>query len=480
MPKNVREKNPAVSRQGKAARRRRPPVKVLEFSESCLKDGAGYRRVADIVKSGTGPRVVVVSAAEGVREQLMSGIERARSSELSAAEVVSRLADAHRGFARGAAGRAEVQWELHRDLEAELGTLSKLLLGISFTGEASPSALSRILSYGPRLSALILVAALRDLGLKSESWEADAIGMITDQVAENATVDLPLFTANFRPFERRVRGEEVIPVISGDFGCTQTGRISGFGRNGSDYSASVVAHALGAGALEIWKDEDIFFSADPRLVPNPVGLECLSYAEAAELAYFGERILHPRALEPLAGMTISLSMRSLARPEGPGTRLTPRGFVKSDIVKSVSTTDDIAMLRIHGPGVGYKPGIIGQIGRSLADVGINIDSVITSQTCINLLLDRKDARRGLKQISDLAGGVIQHVDLRDDISLVAAIGEGFLGKPGIAARILGAVSRENINVEMISIGASEVAAYIMVQRGLAKPTVNAIHREFFG
>jgi aspartate kinase len=480
MPKRVQEKRPKVSRRGTSARSGRPRAKVLEFSESCLKDGAGYRRVADIVKSGTGSRVVVVSAADGIRDLLMSAIDKAGAPQESTADVVSHIAAKHRALARAAARRPEIQWELHRDLEAKLGVLNKLLLGISFTGEASPSARSRILSYGPRLSALILAAALRDQGLKSEAWEADAIGMVTDQVAENATVDLRLFKANFEPFARRIRGEEVVPVISGNFGSPQTGRISIFGRNGSDYSASVVAHALGAKALEIWEDEDIFFSADPHLVGNPAALESLSYAEAAELAYFGERILHPRALEPLAGMTISLAVKSLARPDGPGTRLTPRGSIKPDIVKSVVTTDDIAMLRIHGPGVGYQPGIIGRVGQSLADVGINIDSVITSQTRINLLLDRKDARRGLEQISVLTGGVIQRIDLKDDVSLVAVVGEGFLGKPGIAARILGAVSRENINVEMISIGASEVAAYLMVHRDLAGKAVNAIHREFFG
>lgn len=480
MPKRVPEKSFKGSRHDKPRSKKLRPVKVLKFGGGCLKDSAGYRRVADIVKSGTGPRVVVVAAATGVRDLLLAGIEKAGASEESAADVLSQIGDKHRAMARGVARRAEIQWELHRDLEARLGSLNKFLLGISFTGEVSPSARSRILSYGARLSAVILAAALRDREVSAENWEADTIGMITEQVYENATVDLPLFKANFEPFARRVRSEEVIPVITGDFGCTQTGRISAFGRNGSDYGASVVAHALGAKSLEFWRDEDSFLSANPHLVPNPVSLESLSFDEAAELSYFGEKILHPRALEPLTGRTISVVMKNLARPDSPGTRLTPHGFIKPDIVKSVATTNSLAMLRIHGPGVGFKPGIIGWIGQNLADAGINIYSVITSQICINLLLDRKDARRGLKQISDLTGGVIQRVDLRDDVSLVAVVGEGLLRKPGIAARILGAVSRENINVEMTSIGASEVAVYIMVHRDLAKKAVNAIHREFFG
>lgn len=437
-------------------------------------------RAAEISGAGTGPRVVVVSAADGIQDLIVAGIEKARAAEPAAAEVLSHVRSKHRTLAGGLALRTEIQWELHRDLETMLRKLEKLFLGVSFTGEVSPPTRSRIVSFGERLSAAILAAALRGLGSRAENWESDAIGMITDEEFENATVNLTLFKTNFAPFAQRIKDETVVPVITGGFGCTPKGRISAFGRNGSDYSASAIAYALGAKTLEFWNDREGFLSADPGLVPNPVSLPCLSYAEAAELSYFGEKVLHPRALEPLSGMRTTVAVKTTAKPDGPGTRLTAQGIVSPKIVKSVAATDDIAMLSIHGPGVGFKPGIIGRVGRNLSDLGINIYSVITSQTCINLLLDRKDARRGHEALVELTGGVIQGVDLREDVSLIAVVGAGFLKTTGIAARILGAVSRESINVELISTGASEVAAYLIVERPSTGKAVRAIHREFFG
>jgi len=136
-------------------------------------------------------------------------------------------------------------------------------------------------------------------------------------------------------------------------------------------------------------------------------------------------------------------------------------------------------LRIHGPGVGYKAGIIAEIGQKLSSIGINIYSIITSQTCINLLIDEKDARSGYGALKEIAGGVIERVDLVDKIALIAIVGEGLLRRKGLAARIFSAVSKANVNVEMISTGASEVASYFIIHRARTEEVIHALHREFF-
>ncbi len=137
------------------------------------------------------------------------------------------------------------------------------------------------------------------------------------------------------------------------------------------------------------------------------------------------------------------------------------------------------MLRIHGAGVGYKPGIIAEIGRTLSKMDINIYSVITSQTCINLLVNRKDSLKSYESMKHLVGGVIEKVDLEDNISLIAVVGEGLLKRKGVAARVFTAVAEENINIEMISFGASEVAYYFIIQENDVERAINAIHKEFF-
>jgi aspartate kinase len=374
---------------------------------------------------------------------------------------------------------AKLNQQFSHKLEMTLGRIEKIITGIAYIGEATPAARNHVLSFGERLAASLLSTILEDRGMRACALETDKIGLITDNNFENATADLDLFRKNFRKIMRQTGKNNTIPVITGFFGVSESGKISTFGRNGSDYSASVVANAVQATILEIWKDVDGFMSADPKILKSAQRIDRLSYYEAAELSYFGAKILHPRALEPLAGMKISVRIKNLYDPKRPGTEIMPDGIERKDVIKSVTCNRQIAMLRIHGPGVGYKPGIIGRIGQRLADRGINIFSVLTSQTCINLLVDKKDARRSYRELREMEGGVIGRIDLEEDIALIAAVGEGILNRRGLAARIFTSVSKAGVNVEMISTGASEVATYFVVRNADTERTIHALHREFF-
>jgi len=271
----------------------------------------------------------------------------------------------------------------------------------------------------------------------------------------------------------------IVPVITGYFGCTVEGKITTFGRNGSDYCAAVIADGIDASRLEIWKDVDGFMSADPRIVKDAKNIDRLSYYEAAELSYFGAKILYPRTVEPLIKKDIPLHIKNIYCPEREGTVIRNGSYERTKIVKSITYNREISVLRIHGPGVGYKPGIIAEIGRILSDTGINIYSVITSQTCINLLLDLSDSRRSYEALKKLAGGVIERIDREGNIALIAVVGNGLLKSKGVAAKVFSAVAEEKINVEMISSGASEVAYYFIVQKKDLDSAVRAVHREFF-
>ncbi|MHB8093781.1 MAG: aspartate kinase [Candidatus Aminicenantales bacterium] len=455
-------------------------MKVMKFGGGCLKDSESFKRAVAIIGSNREPQAVVVSATEGTTNLLIEGIREAATGKDVTARVISALMEKHGALIHHSISSEEIRADAFLALQEKTGRLGNLLTAVSLACEVSSSLRAHILSYGERLSALILSAALRSAGIPSSPWDSDEIGMVTDETCENATVDIEGFRTNIAALVPALFESNAVPVITGFFGRTPRGKVSTLGRNGSDYSASAVAAALNASRLEIWKDVDGFLSADPDLVANPIPIRRLSWLEAAELSYFGARILHPRTFEPLTGMDVSVVIKHFLEPQSPGTEILAEGIETEDVVKSVTANGGTALLRIHGSGVGFKPGVIGKIGRGFADHGINIRSVISSQTCINLLVDKADAARSLEEMKTLANGIVQKIELKDDIALIAVVGEGLLRRTGVAARVFSAVSRAGINIEMISTGASEVAAYFIVGKNRAAEAVNALHEEFFG
>ncbi len=303
--------------------------------------------------------------------------------------------------------------------------------------------------------------------------------MITDDNPNNATMIATRVKKELRESLMGELDKGKVPVLTGFLGRSKHGRVTTFGRNGSDYSAAVAAYAVDAGRLEIWKEVDGFMTADPRMVKTATRIDRLSYYEAAELSYFGAKVLHPRTVEPLQAKGTPIFIRNINNPKKGTTEIVQRGFETADVIKSVTCNKKIAILKIQGAGVGYKPGIIAEIGKTISSIGVNIYSVITSQTCINLLVDRADAQKSREALLALEEGAIDKVEIHDKQALVGVVGEGMLTKKGILARVMNAIARENINVEMVSSGASDIASYLIVSEKDVDRTVNAIHDDYF-
>lgn len=454
-------------------------MKVMKFGGGCLKNSKHFLIVAEIIKTEKDSVVVIVSAMSGVTNLLEDGIQMSMESEKNVPEIIKTIRDKHKDIAEALIQNDDIRHRTLEEIEVRLKKLEKLLFGITYTGEITDSVKANILSYGERLSAIMLSGVLKILGKDAIAMEADQIGIITDESLESATAMLPEVSKNLRSEVLPLVSRGAIPVITGYFGCTHEGKITTFGRNGSDYSAAVVANGTGSSMLEVWKDVEGFMSADPKIVECPYRIDKLSYYEAAELSYFGAKIIHPRTVEPLVHIQVPIHIRNLYEPESEGTEVLPGGYEREDVIKSVTYNKHISVLRIHGPGVGFKPGIIAEIGRVLSDMGINIYSVITSQTCINLLIGKNDSRKSYKSIKKLADGVIEKVNLEDNMALIAVVGEGLLKRKGVISRVFNAVAEEDVNIEMISLGASEVACYFIVIKDDVKKAINAVHREFF-
>jgi len=454
---------------------------VVKFGGSNLKRKEDIVRVIQVVKLYRQPVIIVISALYGVTDILVNALRDVKSDEKAISVLKENLLDIHYRIVDLYIGSGDSQkGNLVKDkIDQRVNRLEKYLRGIHYLGEIPDFVEDRVLSYGERLSSLLLTAILDFNGISCRECLPEDLGLVTNGEYRNATVDFPVSREDVK---QCLSGDE-IRVIPGFYGMSRDSRVTLFGRGGSDYTAAAIARCIDAGSVDLWKDVPGFMSADPKLVDNPIVLHHLGYNEAAELSYFGARILHPRTFEPVTetGIPVRLfNIDDFTENLEPLTVIRDEGFIKDDIIKSVTFSDDFGILRMQGAGVGIKPGIMAKVTSMLSEDRINIKSVITAQTSINILLSRHDLERSLQIVQRTGLSAVDHIEAIDNITLIAVVGEGILEKPGIAARVFSAVSRHDINVRMISAGASNVAIYFIIDKEERDKAVKSIHEEFFG
>ena len=454
------------------------PKIVVKFGGSNLRSNEEIHRIIKVVKNYNQPLILVVSAFYGVTNFLVEALEKARHDEEVAEKTVSYLfelkIDSMKHFIKDELLLAETI----RLIQDQLDELKNFLHGIALTGDASKALEDHVLSYGERLSAIFLNGILNAQGIESRTGFPEVIGLITDGEFGNASADFHFATGRVR----ESLNEEIVYVVPGFYGVSPDNKTTLFGRGGSDYSAAAIARCVGASSLDIWKDVNGFLSSDPKIVDNPVLIERLSYNEAAELAYFGAKILHPRTVEPLIDPHIHVRIFNIygtLEVTKPLTVISREKLVQTGVVKSVTYSDDFGLLKLKGPGVGLKPGILAKVTTALHLAGINISSVLTSQISINILLAKSDLQNAYAVVSAIELSAVGKLQIEDDISIVAAVGHGITDNYGIAARIFTALASEGINVLMSCSGASPMVSYYLVQTSDRTPAVKAIHREFF-
>lgn len=457
-------------------------MKVMKFGGACLKDKGTFQRVAKIIFAETGKKVIVTSAIYGVTDLIGSMLLSPIKEKERIDGFMKELKRRHEELAMKTIESKKILGETLEKLNEKCQKLERLLFGVAYTEELTDKTTDLIMSFGERLSVYLVEGIMREKGLKAMALEADHLGLVTDGVFGNATANLPYVEDNFGTSVQPLIDEGYVPVITGFFGCDEKGRCTTFGRNGTDYSAAVVANVLNAEVLEIWKEVDGFMTADPKIVRNARRIESLSYEEAAELSYFGAKALHPRTVEPVRLKKIPIVVRNVFYPERKGTRIVESCSAineKNSGVKSVSCMTNLAAIRVYGSGAGYKPGTLSDIIGCLGKDKINIHSATTSQTCISLLIDEKDVERGVKALEKIKGGIIEKVDTHRDSALICVVGEDLGHTKGLAARVFSSVATAGVNVEWISARASMVAYHFMVSRKDLNRAVRAIHQEFF-
>lgn len=449
--------------------------------------GENIRHVANLVMKSVkeGCRVaVVVSALDGVTDKLFEAAETVqKGNEGYVKKFKQELLDRHLSAASKAIKNKQVRKEVEQIIEKTIDELEKVLTGISYVGELTPKSKDYVLSFGERLSAPIVWGTLQDLKLETQWFTGKEAGIVTDAYFGSAS---PLMNVTMHQLKERIAPlleKNVVPVVTGYIAATQEGIVTTLGRGGSDYTATLLGAALAVDEVWIWTDVDGIMTADPKIIPTARLLPELSYQEAAEMAIFGAKAMHPRALEPIIKEKIPARIRNVFNPENPGTLISSKQVTdQADAVKAVALIKDVAMINVSGAAMVGAPGsyakVLDILGKN--DVNVMMISTAVSEANMSLVIRRGMLGRALStlEIALLGRGLVNEVTAEDDVCVVAAMGANMKGTLGVASRLFTAVAHAGVNIRMIAQGSSELNISFVVKEKDGETAVQAIHKEF--
>ncbi len=437
---------------------------VMKFGGTSVGTAASIRRVCEVIRKRLGRRpVVVVSALSGVTDALESAARAALRGTVSTAALRKRHGDVLRDLSL-----------THTLVEKELTELEELLRGVQLLGELSPRSLDYAMSFGERMSAKIVAAFLSRKGIPAHAFNAYDLGLVTDSEFGKAR---PLETAFDRIAEEVLsRPANEILIITGYIGKDAEGNITTLGRNGSDYSAAIIGSALGAEEIQIWTDVNGVMTADPTLILDARPIAEMSFDEAAEVAYYGAKVLHPATIQPAVTKNIPVRVLNTKAPAEPGTLIVGRARRSEGPVKAIVSKGGITVINIVSSRMLMQYGFLARIFDIFNRHRIVIDLVATSEVSVSCTTDSNahldEAVEELRGFSD-----VQVVSNR---VIVAGVGNGIRHSKKVPARFFRAVADAGIGVEMISQGASRTNLSILVRAGDGSRAVRALHEAFFG
>jgi aspartate kinase len=447
---------------------------VMKFGGTSLGDAHRIVAVSEILRSRLDRcPVVVLSAMAGVTDLLVEAVGAARAGDRDALDaVLGELAKRHRWAASGTMQDPTRRHDLDLELDAIFEELRQLLRSVRILGEGTPRAADTLLSYGELLSTRIATAAFAERGLPARWIDAREI-MITDARHGEAEPDADAVAGRCRERVVPLLESGELPVIGGFVGSSPAGDTTTLGRGGSDTSAAVLGAALEAEEIQIWTDVEGLMTADPRAVSGARRLPSVSFAEAAELAYYGARVLHPGSIAPAVKRNIPVRVLNSLDPEGPGTVILERAEPGAPPVASIASRRGAMAVRIVGRRMRRDPGFLPEVLRVLAEGGVAPDLAVSSEVAVTLVLS------GTVDLDALVAtlGPEAEVERIEDLAIVSVVGSGLAIDPGVRRRVAGALSALEPAVVALGARATSAAAAIPVAR--LESAVRELHREFF-
>ena len=461
---------------------------VMKFGGTSVATGENIRHVAGIVTQNTKDNnkvAVVVSALAGVTNSLIEVADQAKKSDEKHIQAFTKsLLEKHLEAIATAINSKLIQKEVTQVIEKTIVELEKVLTGICYVGELTPKSKDYVVSFGERLSAPIVWGCIKDCKTDAQCFTGKEAGIVTDSNFGEADPLMNFTTHLIRERVAPLLEKGVVPVVTGFIAANQDGIVTTVGRGGSDYTATILGVALEVDEVWIWTDVDGIMTTDPKIVPTAHMLPQLSYQEAAEMAIFGAKAMHPRALGPVIKANIPVRIRSVFHPENMGTLITkdPDPNVK-EVVKAVAMIKEVAMVNVNGAGMVGAPGSYAKVFDVLGKNNINVMMISTAASEANISMIIKRGLLG-RAISNLEIALLDRSDLvnevsaEDDVAVIAVMGANMKGTLGVASKIFSTVAKKGINIRMIAQGSSELNISFVVKEKDGADVVKAIHEEF--
>jgi len=462
-------------------------LQVMKFGGTSVGDASCIRRSAQIVADAAKrhPVAAVVSAMSGVTNRLIDAAHYAKRGDREAGkQLTDALKTQHFQALAALMPAVHARAAVETRIAEILAEAARLYEGTALLRELTPRTLDAISSLGERLCAPVFAARLRELGAGSEAIEATEL-IVTDSFHGGAE---PLTEPTRQRSQARLGPllkDGMVPVVTGFIGATADGALTTLGRGGSDYSATILGAALDAEEIIIWTDVEGVLTADPRLVGDARTIPEISYREAAELAYFGAKVLHPKTLRPVLPAGIPVWIRNSFAPEKAGTKITAKGRSIGGGVKALTAIRDVALISVGGPGIVGLPDVVGRTFSTTAGLRAEVllISQSSSQNDICFIVAKAHAQTTLDALrrefaQDLAHEVVDHITMDPEIAIVAVVGENMRGTPGVAGRTFHALGKEGVNIIAIAQGSSETNISFVVSDKAVKEALLATHREF--
>jgi aspartokinase/homoserine dehydrogenase 1 len=458
---------------------------VHKFGGSSLADSGCFRRVAEIVSAPCQDNVaVVVSAMRGVTDQLLGCIDRAaRSAD------VGETIEAMRVRYMTAASEllpAPVCAELGAAFESEIADIENVLRALALVRSASHRSRDLVSGFGEIWSARLLAAFLREqIGAGREVKFVNARDLLIVEPGEMGPIVVWDLT---QAKQRELIGPEFsgIAVITGYVASSREGLPATLGRNGSDYSASILAALLHASEVSIWTDVDGVMSGDPRRVPEATVIDEISYNEAMELAYFGAKVIHPQTMAPVVAQNIPIRIRNTFNVAHPGTRISAVSTTRSEVVKGVSAVDGVALINLEGAGMIGVPGTADRLFGALREAGVSVMLISQGSSEHSICFAvAEGAAEGVRKVVErafaveLEQGQVQRIDVTPACAILAVVGDGMTGLPGSAGRFFRTLGGAGINVRAIAQGASERNISAVIAAKDMTRALRAVHSNFY-
>ena len=458
---------------------------VLKFGGTSISSAANIRHVANFINSLSKQHkiVCVFSAITGVTDDLIRITTLIQNRNNDAVNnLAKKIIKNHMQISNEGVKNPKIRKELVNKMIVDLSELQELLHGMLLLGEVTPRSSDYLISFGERLSINLVTAALNDLGAKAVALTGKDAGIVTDSNFGEAKPLMDTTRLHVSHTIDALLEKKTLPIIGGFAGADQHGNITTFGRGGSDYTATIIASSIKADEVWLMSDVDGLMTTDPKIVKNAKVLKEVSYIEAMEMALFGAKYIHPRALEPLVTKKIPLRIKSTFNVKNPGTLVTatPQADAQKT-VKCVSAIRHTALIDVRGGSMVGAPGTAATIFSTLAKAGVNVMMISQSpsESSISIIVKKNDLDKAVNALEmNLLGKIIKKVDVTVDVAIIALIGSGMRGIVGVASKVFAAVAKKRVNVVMIAQGSSELNLAFVVKDADCNTAVHALHDEF--